>query len=106
MVGAIDREHLPAPEKTMWEDAAKQWRLPYWDWAAKQAYINDYGLPEIFTKETVDVLDFDPTVTTRATVPNPLWKFSNPGGIAMGATAMGKYALIDFPVWTLRDILS
>jgi tyrosinase len=96
MIGIIAR-HVPAgSQRTAWEDAAKQWRLPYWDWAVKQRYIGDYGLPEIFTKERVPILNFDRTTTTN--IINPLWKFSNPTGVPMGHRSMGIYRLRGYPV--------
>jgi len=65
-----------------------------WDWAAKQKYINSYGLPEIFTKERIQIVDFaDNNPLTKANIANPLWKFSKPAGVAMGRGSMGVFLL-------------
>lgn len=98
----IIRTDIDASQRAQWQVAANEWRLPYWDWAAKQSYISNYGLPEIFTKETIDILPLDSDATTQETIQNPLWKFSNPLGIGMGAPAMGDYALQEEPVCNLR----
>ncbi|KAG4440203.1 hypothetical protein IFR05_004282, partial [Cadophora sp. M221] len=95
MIGIIARNVPAGSQRKAWEDAAKQWRLPYWDWAVKQRYMGDYGLPEIFTKERVPILNFDRTTTTN--IINPLWKFSNPTGVPMGHRSMGIYRLRGYP---------
>ncbi|KAJ5729093.1 uncharacterized protein N7483_003601 [Penicillium malachiteum] len=89
---------IPENKRGLWKDAAKEWRLPYWDWASKQAYINDYGLPQIFTKERIDILDIvndDPP--TMVNIINPLSRFANPTGVAMGDKKMGEFSLVGTP---------
>ncbi|KAL2823729.1 common central domain of tyrosinase-domain-containing protein [Aspergillus cavernicola] len=86
--------HRPYVVLTPWGDAAKERRQPYWDWATKQPYINNYGVPEIFTKERIDILDFaDNNPPTMENIANPLAKFANPTGVAMGDASMGGFAL-------------
>jgi hypothetical protein len=95
----IVKRDIPVARRTIWEDAAKAWRLPYWDWAAVQGYINDFGVPEIFTKERIDIVDFaDNSPPTTVNIANPLWKFSNPAGVAMGHRSMGIFRLRSYPV--------
>jgi hypothetical protein len=96
MLEIIARSDSAAVDRTVWEDAARNWRLPYWDWGVKQTYIEDYGLPEIFTKERIPILNFDQTTTTN--IVNPLWKFSNPTGVPMGHRSMGVFRLRGRPV--------
>jgi hypothetical protein len=76
----------PGPEKDKYILAWSFWRLPYWNWAIPQPYIQTYGVPEIFTQEIV------------ANGPNPLWKFTNPKLDSTGKPAqfgdksvMGRY---------------
>lgn len=91
----IERD-VPAPQVSIWEEAAKEWRLPYWDWGARQKYLNDYGLPEILTKERIDIINLihdSPPVN----IVNPLWKFTNPTGEAMGHRSMGRFRLQGIP---------
>ncbi|KAF8534625.1 common central domain of tyrosinase-domain-containing protein [Trichophaea hybrida] len=80
---------VPDSEKELWKSAAQHWRLPYWDWAAEQPYIKDFGVPELTTLEKVDII----LPNGKTTVDNPLWKFTNPNGKPMGDISMGKYAI-------------
>jgi tyrosinase len=99
---AIIRRDVPTSRRTAWENAAREWRLPYWDWAAKQGYINNYGLPEVFTMDRIEIVDFaDNNPPTTVNIANPLWKFSNPVGVAMGHRSMGVFRLRGFPVRAL-----
>jgi tyrosinase len=94
----IDRS-VPSARQAVWRDAAQEWRLPYWDWAARQGYINNYGVPEIFTRERIDIIDFaDNSPVTTVSTTNPLWKFSNPLGFEMGHRTMGIYRIRNLPV--------
>jgi hypothetical protein len=89
---------VPDSEKELWKSAAQHWRLPYWDWAADQPYVKDFGVPELTTLEKVDIVL--PNLG-KANVDNPLWKFTNPNGKPMGDRSMGKYAIAadgDLPV--------
>src|ERR1700722_677388 len=90
MLGIID--NIPADEKAPWQLAASQWRLPYWDWAAPQPYLNDYGVPQLFTLENVNIFLPDSKLQ-KIPVPNPLWKFTNPSGVPMGDGSMGDLAI-------------
>jgi tyrosinase len=107
----VIEETVPPQDKPLWKDAATRWRLPYWDWAAKQPYIKDYGVPRVFTLEQVAIVTPLPPGTTEGKyaqgipvgppviekiVDNPLWKFTNPAGpnVPMGdTTVMGPYAI-------------
>lgn len=64
-----------------WKDAADAWRLPYWDWAAKQTYTEDFACPEILVQGPVRI--FPPKVLAKfyppsGLYPNPFWSFTNP----------------------------
>ncbi|KAH7013796.1 hypothetical protein EDB80DRAFT_749421 [Ilyonectria destructans] len=43
---------LPDSEAQVWYAAAEKWRLPYWDWARKQTYTQDFAYPEVLTQGT------------------------------------------------------
>src|SRR5436305_3178099 len=88
----IIKTDVPTHEQGPWEIAASQWRLPYWDWAAHQPYIKNYGLPEICTLEKINIV-LPNSNHEKVPVDNPLWKFSNPSGKQMGDPSMGKLAI-------------
>jgi tyrosinase len=93
-------DNIPADQKGQWQLAASQWRLPYWDWAAPQPYINDYGVPEIFTTDTISIV-LPGSHGKKVPYSNPLWKFSNPSGDKMGNPSMKDLAITadgPFPV--------
>ncbi|KAL4862058.1 common central domain of tyrosinase-domain-containing protein [Aspergillus spectabilis] len=86
---ALTEFNISPDRQAPWKDAAREWRLPYWDWALKQPYINDLGVPRIFTEDRVDILDFaDNSPATMENIENPLARFSNPTGVAMGDFAL------------------
>jgi len=79
--------------------AADQWRLPYWDWAAKkpdykkgnpQVSDYDYNLPVAFLESEI-VLG---TSKIPAKIPNPLYQFRMPGGGTFGGKG-GKFKIAD-----------
>lgn len=76
MNSIIDDWKLSDPnEEGMWRKAANQWRLPYWDWATPQPYINDFGVPQVCTYHNITIsMPYGKTQT----IANPLKKFSNP----------------------------
>jgi hypothetical protein len=81
---------LPETERLAWELERERWRLPYWNWGVKQAYIKKYGLPQLATLRFV-----------KPNQPNPMWNFTNPvkdsqgDPIPMGGSDMREYALTD-----------
>lgn len=70
-----------------WRDAAKTWRLPYWDWASEPR------LPELVRNEDITIIDgwVQGSQPTTTTVPNPMYRFRMPGGAAMGDPIYGDY---------------
>ena len=87
----------PASERSIWEIEASHWRLPYWDWATEQTYIQRVGVPQLFTQPKVAVIM--PNGGSRSYV-NPLWAFTNPRtdpvtgrAVAMGSGRMGSKAI-------------
>ena len=68
-------------------EAARTWRMPYWDWAMKKPLPEnplrrDYNVPlVVLTKEVSIRL---PTVFGYGTYPNAFYQFTMPGGIEMG----------------------
>ena len=90
----------PASEQSIWAIEASHWRLPYWDWAADQPYLQNVGVPQLFTLPQVTVVMPN---SKSATVNNPLWKFSNPKGVAMGDKSMQSWAITAQPV-SLIDV--
>jgi len=89
MLQVVAQSGLSAADQEPWTTAAQQWRLPYWDWAVKQDYLSpsNYGVPEVFTQQSVTILDFN---GSQIQVDNPLWRFVNPRNVAMGASSMGN----------------
>lgn len=73
--------------------AARTWRLPYWDWALKKP-INgdlnkrDYTVPLAVLSEEVEIRQ--PTVQGRGLYRNALYQFTMPGRITMGDSSL-KY---------------
>ena len=99
MNSIIDDWKLSDPnEEAMWRNAANQWRLPYWDWAVPQPYINDFGVPKVCTFEDVTI---SMPYGKSQTIANPLKKFSNPKKdanghpVPMGDSSMGVNAIPD-----------
>jgi tyrosinase len=89
MMGIVSKIK-PDSEKAIWEIEASHWRLPYWDWAQNQPYLQTVGIPQLFTLEWITVVM--PGRTWKG-FPNPLWKFSNPGGKPMGSPDNGQWKI-------------
>ena len=71
--------NLTGDEQQEWMNAAQTWRLPYWDWARKQASATSYTLPFVLAQSTVTI--FPPpsaSISNTNSYNNPAWKFSNP----------------------------
>lgn len=62
-------------ERRLWEIAAEEWRLPYWDWARRRSYDGQFSLPQVFTKEYVSIRLPKGGISE---VKNSLWGFDNP----------------------------
>ena len=81
-------------EKATWLAAASTFRLPYWDWAQKQVYTGDYGIPQICTQDTWQIVK--PGANgAKEPFANPLTGFTNPkkdssgNSVPMGDESMG-----------------
>lgn len=61
--------------KKEWTNAAQKWRLPFWDWAIRQACTKEYGVPKIVQLEHIEVLKLGSR--DKESVANPLYKFTN-----------------------------
>ena len=48
--------HLDPQEEDTWRGAASQFHLPYWDWARKQVYAQDFAIPQVCAWDTVDII--------------------------------------------------
>lgn len=100
MVHFINGLNVSEEEKKKWYTAASQFRLPYWDWARKQPYTKDYGLPQICTQPTWPVVQ-PGTNGKTILIENPLTGFSNPKRnsqnqrVPMGDKSMGANAIKD-----------
>ena len=92
MIQMIHDWKLSDPEEEkIWRKAANHFRLPYWDWARKQEYTGNFGIPQVCTVEFVNIII--PGGLSKL-FPNPLIKFSNPGNVAMGdKSKMKQYAI-------------
>ncbi|KAF5660864.1 tyrosinase precursor [Fusarium heterosporum] len=73
----IEEWKLDTAQETEWKKAADTWRLPYWDWARKQQYNQEYALPEVLLFERVTTYPPDKP-KGELDVPNPFWGFENP----------------------------
>ncbi|KAI1084788.1 common central domain of tyrosinase-domain-containing protein [Whalleya microplaca] len=99
MKGIIASWDLEVSLSQEWYNAADTWRLPYWDWARKQSYNNEFALPEVFTLLEVPI--YPPSGQTIH--PNPLWGFENPEkgsdgkSLPMGKMPKGKEQ------WSIND---
>lgn len=79
-------------EEQLWRDAASEFRLPYWDWAKRQADTGKCALPHIFAIEEVEILI---PGGGRELFTNPLVCFVNPSGKPMGDVSMKENAIPD-----------
>ena len=82
--------NIPSSEQATWMAAAQNWRMPYWDWAAS---YNEAGLPALLTSETITIVK---PGNTSDSVPNPMVRFSNPTGWAMGDAKMKDLRIAQF----------
>ncbi|KAK8872485.1 tyrosinase domain protein [Apiospora arundinis] len=78
-------------ETKEWVNAAKRWRLPYWDWAV------DPRLPDLARDENIKVIESwdgqgKPQMESLA---NPMYRFQMPGGKAMGDQCYGDYRIVN-----------
>ncbi|EXF80489.1 hypothetical protein CFIO01_12464 [Colletotrichum fioriniae PJ7] len=60
--------------REVWALEAQNWRMPYWDWAAPQEYIQSCGVPEIVSQPDINIIS---TGGALQTVPNPLVQVPN-----------------------------
>ena len=101
MLDLIKGWNLNEADRLIWTKAAYDFRLPYWDWARKQDYVRDYGIPQLCTFERVSIIMPGPDSTPRE-IPNPLVKFVNRNKdgkeVAMGDASMGTNRVTDH-VW-------
>ena len=88
MLDLIKGKTFAEADKPAMYQAAKTWRLPFWDWAMKKPdwdptktdSLKDHGdnvgpnVPFLLTQEYVEVK----TATGTTSVPNPMLKFSIP----------------------------
>ena len=77
----VTQHGLPEEDAEIWRAAANKWRLPYWDWARRQSYTEDFAYPEILTRGYVRI--YPPKQVQQFYPPsgiysNPLWGFENP----------------------------
>lgn len=71
----IESWRLDEAEGRDWTAARNEWRLPYWDWAARSE--GKFSLPTACTVEKVPI--YPPSESHEASeVSNPLWGFQNP----------------------------
>ena len=83
---------IPSSEQAAWAAAAQNWRLPYWDWAAS---YNEASLPVLLTSETITISQ---PGNKSQSVHNPLVRFSNPSGVAMGDPKMQDLRIARFAI--------
>ncbi|KAJ5267299.1 hypothetical protein N7478_010107 [Penicillium angulare] len=83
-----------------WEEAARNWRLPFWDWAVEQEDTRKLGLPTVASSAQISILRLDGSGEEQSFA-NPLLKFTNWAPDAngtlvetpMGDQRMGKFKI-------------
>ncbi|KAJ5219622.1 hypothetical protein N7468_008826 [Penicillium chermesinum] len=78
IVSGFDEEVRPE-----WEEAAENWRLPFWDWGT-QATVPNLSKSPIAIVPTADGKGEQP-------IPNPLYQFRNPQGQPWGALKVENF---------------
>ena len=68
-------------------EAARAWRLPYWDWAMKKPFPKnpqkkDYNVPLVVQTKKVSIRQ--PGIADGTQFDNAFYQFTMPKGIAMG----------------------
>lgn len=112
---AVVEEWFPHPESSLiekekqeWLDAAHAWRLPYWDWAAKQTYTKEVSLPELVLQGPVRI--FPPASREKffppgGWYPNPFWNFENPEKDANGDSLPFGQMPEDSTQWNIKPTI-
>ena len=77
MLDLIQDWPISDQEKATWHTAASQFRLPYWDWGQKQLYVAKYGIPQICTADTCQIVK-PGAHGAKESFENPLTGFTNP----------------------------
>lgn len=76
-----DLRRISDAEAKKWYATADAWRLPYWDWAAKQSYVDNFACPEILTLPAVRIFppeSLSDIYPQPKKYPNPFWDYENP----------------------------
>ena len=106
MKDIISAWELSATETARWRKAADTWRMPYWDWARKQQYTENFALPKILTARSVEI--FPPeSIKERfknlQKYPNPLFGYENPEKDKTGSTRAFGNMPTGKEMWNIRD---
>jgi hypothetical protein len=74
---------FPRDQRSVWEEAAHAWRLPFWDWATTTS------VPSLCKNPTVVV----PTADGKGeeSIPNPLFQFRMPTNKPMSSAGMDNF---------------
>lgn len=85
------KEYAESERSDLYE-AARTWRLPYWDWAMKKPLPEDpqkrdYNVPLVVLTENVSIRL--PTILGYGPYPNAFYQFTMPSGIEMGDKSLG-----------------
>ena len=83
-------------EKADLSEAARTWRMPYWDWAMKKPLpenpqIRDYNVPLVVLKKKVSIRQ--PGIPAETPFDNAFYQFTMPNGIAMGDESLANVDL-------------
>ncbi len=86
-----EANQYPESERPDLLEAAKSWRLPYWDWAMKKRVPEnptklEYNVPLVVLMEKVHVRL--PTIIGHGDVDNAFYQFTMPDGITMGHSSL------------------
>ncbi|OTB01835.1 hypothetical protein M426DRAFT_265564 [Hypoxylon sp. CI-4A] len=85
----LEEAETRSNETEEWVLAAKRWRLPYWDWAAKSK------LPDLVRHEKIRVIKSwkGQGQPQFEELDNPMYRFQMPGHKPMGDNAYGDYRI-------------
>jgi hypothetical protein len=90
-------KRFPEEEQPALLDAARTWRLPYWDWALKKKISGphtkeyDYDVPIAVKSENVQIkLPLVVDVTGFGKFPNALHHFTMPNNMTMSDSSLGN----------------
>jgi len=78
--------NFPEDDRAEWQEAAENWRLPFWDWATQNS------VPELCKYPTTLVPTADGL--SEESIPNPLYQFRMPNNKPMSTQGLDSYETV------------